>query len=463
MTPRTRRGIDQAAAVAPPLVSDKPFFAYLAFTVFQFLNVPKWVPGLGLLRPTVLLLALTCMFLYSNREHLKGRFDDIVSRRLLLLVGYIVVSLPFVTFPGSVLRGNMEVFVRVIAFFFLTALVIDSERRLRIFVWVFLGCQFVRVLDPLRRHITDGYWGSQTFLSPGEMMGRLSSAPWDTVNPNGYAFVIVTTFIFAHFLMLSSPRRIVQIAYLASVPAMLYALDLTASRSGLVALLIAFAGIFFYSRRRGMLIAAALAVAVVGIANMSQANLDRYLSLVRSDVRGAETVDARLKGAVTEFRLWLRRPIFGTGLGTSAEARYHFTGVHRIAHNMYLETMIELGIIGFAILMSVLVAIAKRAREARRRVDSLLKGGGGGADLTYYTQLGKALKVWFVTCVVFSLAHYGLSDYPWYLFAGLMVAYTRAVSRAAASGEPGAAGPVAPTRGRRVRAARSRQGFTAET
>jgi hypothetical protein len=115
---------------------------------------------------------------------------------------------------------------------------------------------------------------------------------------------------------------------------------------------------------------------------------------------------------------------------------------------MYLETLIELGIVGFAIFLSVLAAIIASAREAARRVDKALGPGTSSPNGLYYAQLGKALKVWFAACAIFSLAHYGLSSYAWYLFAGLMVAYSRVVAQSTAVPGTAAVLPEETPRGR---------------
>ena len=430
---RTAKRAGQRGSAAGPatemvaLESNTPFYLYLAFTVCQFLSLPNHIKALGVFRPSLLLMLLVTVCLIMNREQLSGRMNSDINKRIYAVLIYITLSLPFVLFPGSVIKNNLDLFVRSITFFFFTVLIIDSDKRLRTFVTVFIACQVIRVVDPVRLHMTEGYWGSNTHLGHGEFMNRLSSAPWDTVNPNGYAFIIVTAFIFAHYLMFGSRSKLLKITYLALVPVMLYALVLTSSRSGMIAFVIGFAGIFYHSRRRAVL--AILAVIAVGAitANLSGERSERYLSLVRSDVRGADTAEGRFKGMETEFLVFTEHPIFGAGLGTSAEARFHATGKHRIAHNMYTEALIELGIIGFALFVGVLIAIYRLARQTLREIKKSGLDRATGEQALYYIQLGRALQTWFLMCLVFSIAHYGISEPWWYLFAGLITVWARCV------------------------------------
>src|SRR5690606_27442589 len=106
--------------------------------------------------------ALPIFFL--QREKVSGWSKDPISSSVLLLILYIFISLPLVEWPGSVIRNNLSQFVKAVVFFFFAALLIDSNRRLKLFLVVFLGCQVIRVFEPLFLNVTQGYWGSKTHL-----------------------------------------------------------------------------------------------------------------------------------------------------------------------------------------------------------------------------------------------------------------------------------------------------------
>lgn len=413
------------AIAIEPIKSNVGFSLYLVYTAVHFLSLPNWFHFLRPLRPTVLLLAILGTWLFMHKSELRGRLQSDISRKLLALIAYIFLSLPFVEFPGSVLKNNLDLFIKAIVFFFFTVLLIDTDKRLRTFVAVFVGCQLIRIIDPVRLNITEGYLGSQTHLGDNEFMGRLSSAPWDIVNPNGFAFVIVTGFVFTHFLMLGSGRRWLQLVYLALLPVMVYGLVMTASRSGMIAFVVGLVAIFIHSKRKMLMIAMLVVGSIFAFNNMSDVQRERYLSLVESDVRGANTAQARIDGSMTEFRLWTEKPIFGWGLGTSAEARYHSTGKYKIAHNMYAEVLMELGAVGFLFFAAVLLAIWRNSMRSVREIRAAGILDGNQGSLGYYVRLGRTLQTWFVVCAVFSIAHYGLSEPYWYLFAGLTAAWAR--------------------------------------
>src|SRR5690606_1226423 len=112
-----------------------------------------------------------------------------------------------------------------------------SDKRLKWALVVFVGCQVIRVLEPLYLNITDGYWGSKTHLGGGEFASRLAGAPTDVINPNELGFVIVTAIPFLHYLLFSR-GWICKLIYLSLMPALMYALILTMSRGAFLALLV---------------------------------------------------------------------------------------------------------------------------------------------------------------------------------------------------------------------------------
>ena len=224
-------------------VSTLCFGAYLYFILDFFLRFSARIPGYGAFRPTVLMFLFVLILLFMQGSRLKGRSGDPIFKAFIALLIWLVISFPFVEWPGSVIRANAKVFILAASFMVFTALIIDSEKRLRIFLGVFLGCQTFRVLEPLYLHITQGYWGSRTHLGGGEFAERLAGAPADVINPNELGFVIVTAIPFLHYFLWYG-RWYSKLLYLFLLPLFLYALILTMSRGAFLALIVVAAVIF---------------------------------------------------------------------------------------------------------------------------------------------------------------------------------------------------------------------------
>lgn len=405
----------------PPSVNRLTFALYIAFLVEFFLHLSVRIPGLGLLRPTLLLVFLNIVALASQYPVLSRRAHGRVFKALLIVIGYILLTIPIVQYPGSVVRVNFQIFFKAAVFFFFTAYAVDTPRRLQIALGVFIGLQVFRVLEPLFLNLTMGYWGDRTHLGGSEFANRLSGAPSDVINPNELGFVIVTVIPYLHYLLL--PRGwLGRTLYLLILPALLYALILTMSRGAFLALLVVGVMIFRESRYKLPMIGVFLMILVVGWMNLNPVQKDRYLSLVGMSDSGAErTSEGRILGMIDEFQLGLRRPIVGHGLGTTPEAKYHVTGRSQASHSLYAQLLIELGLVGGAIFMHFLYRIHRSLRE----LGAALKARGGGSG--YAARLNNALTAVFFMYAVYSINYWGLSNYYWYLFGGLVFSFDRIV------------------------------------
>lgn len=403
-------------------VSSATFVIYIYFIIDFFLRFSSRFPWYGKIRPTLLAVGIISLLLFAQREKFKGRFKDPVFRALLVLIGYIVVSLPLVEWPGSVIRSNIDPFIKAVVFLFFTALIIDTERRLKWFLIVFVSCQVFRVLEPLYMNITQGYWGSATFLSTREFANRLSGAPADVINPNELGFVIATIVPFLHYLLWPLSWKF-KALYIALMPALLYALILTMSRGGFIALLVVAFIVFKESRRKFSLCILAVVVIIGAFSVMTPVQKDRYLSLVDSEAEGASSAEGRIQGMIGEFKLGLTRPVVGHGLGTTQEAKVHKRGSTQASHNLYAELLIELGFIGFVLFLRFLVKISQKLTSVRKDFKR-----GDYSEQDFYYRLNKVLIAVFWMYAVYSINYWGLSQYYWYLFGGLVIAFGRLVA-----------------------------------
>jgi len=403
------------------------FALYCFFLVDYFLRLSARIPGYGQIRPTLLLVLLITLFLFSQRDKVRHVIRDPRLMAVWVLIGYILVSLPLVEWPGSVVRENFAEFVKAVVFLFFTALIVDTDRRLRFTIILWLGLQIVRVLEPLYLNITTGYWGSSTHLGGGEYAERLSGAPADVVNPNGLGFVIVTAIPFLHYLVGASPRWSLKLLYLALMPPMLYALILTASRGAIIALLVVAWMVFKESRHKLVLLVVGATLAAGAWFQMSDFQKDRYVSLVDEDSAQRATVAGRWGGMLGEFGLAMNRPLFGHGLGTTPEAKFNVAGGRdKAAHNLYAELIIEIGLIGFILFIRYLYRIYGLVRKNLEHLKSITHRPG--IRESYEFRLNQALIAVFWMYTIYSINYFGLSQSYWYMLGGICIAFARSLA-----------------------------------
>jgi len=206
------------------------------------------------------------------------------------------------------------------------------------------------------------------------------------------------------------------------MPPMLYALILTMSRGGFIALLVVGLLVFKESSKKFRLLGLAVVVIIGALSVMTPVQKDRYLSLVDRDTAGGASAEGRIAGMIREFELGFTRPIVGHGLGTTAEAKFHKIGSAQASHNLYAEVLIELGSIGFVLFLILLYRVAQKLFEMRKIVFV-----HESDESSYYVRLYKAMNAVFWMYAVYSINYWGLSQYYWYFFAGLAISVSRII------------------------------------
>lgn len=389
------------------------FTLYLIFITSWFLHITSRISFFGLIRLDLLLvLILTVLIVLHNREKQQKTNYNEAEKILRILIIWIIIATPFAQWPGSVIHAGIPNFIKAIVFYYFTVHFVTTGKKFKIFIGIFLACQSLRIIEPIYLHVTTGYWGSAAYAS-GVIMDRLSGAPHDIVNPNGLAFIIDTVIPFFFFLSAISWKN--KIISLIAIPIFIYALILTSSRSGLIGLGVILIGIIWKSNKKLMVTSIIILSSLFVFNNLSLDQQDRYLSIVSKNTKNSATAEGRIAGIEKCFRIALRRPIFGHGLGTSYEANVNFGGSAQFAHNLYAEVVLELGFVGLVIYLCLLKSIISNFLVSYKIFSRKLK------EDKFLVKITDAAQVWLAMCLLFSFATYGLSTYVWYLFLGISV------------------------------------------
>ena len=126
--------------------------------------------------------------------------------------------------------------------------------------------------------------------------------------------------------------------------------------------------IIFRQSQRKFLFMSVIAIALVaGWTHLDDVHKDRYLSLVSShNTRQSYSAEGRAQVTEEEFTIGMERPIFGHGLGTTAESKVHAGHGPQASHNLYTEILIEVGLVGGFLFLRFLYAIHKGGGSWRR-------------------------------------------------------------------------------------------------
>jgi hypothetical protein len=124
-----------------------------------------------------------------------------------------------------------------------------------------------------------------------------------------------------------------------------------------------------------------------------------------------------MEGVRQDLTVAMRNPVVGHGLGTSREANAHGRGYGQISHILFTEVAQELGFLGLAVFLMYLWTSFQAVRAAIV--------ADARPEFRVTSNVSRALVVTMIAGGVFALASYGLSEFYWYLWAGLAVACAR--------------------------------------
>jgi O-antigen ligase len=309
---------------------------------------------------------------------------------------------------------------------------LDTPAWLRRAAWAIVAgiglLAVLAILQQLTRTYPTAYHGFASVLPAGDAMR--SAGP---LNPNPFGQVLATAAVLALYLARVGPRFGSRVLAVAIAAACIVALAYTQSRAALIALVLVAIGIGVLRGVRLRVLAVAIFTAVV----VGTAVLPASLQTRVGDLYGAVSAnagtpqDSSLRGRRSEnlaaLRMWADHPLIGVGpdnfeihyeqyseaIGTDPRPE------ERGAHNLYLESLAETGVLGAAAFLTIVGLAVRGAWRARRRLD--------GADVLVAEGVFAALAT-FLICA-FTL-HSAYARYEW-IFLGLGLAAGRLARRAA--------------------------------
>lgn len=333
-----------------------------AFLVYVYVVTSYRVP-LGTAAMSTALVALPL-------EPGRFRLSPVVAWTLALL-GWAILGWGTSEYSAAV-GTNLIDFAKVCAVILVAVNVVTTRTRLRLFLLVYLGAF---ALYPVRGALFN------YFLYHGTFMGR---AVWNYIyaNPNDLAgFCLLQFSLVAGVLVVERQRWIRMLAKIGMVLLPLL-IVLTGSRGGFIAL-IAFVLIAFrkYAAQLTKLAAIAVVGAIIlvtvpnGIWNRLGTIRDVDQAKPTSQTEDESSTAQRLEIWKVASTIALENPVTGVGLGAYPMAHYAYAQRpefdpiafgRRDAHSTYLKFAAEMGVVGLAIFLGLIISTFKDAERARR-------------------------------------------------------------------------------------------------
>jgi probable O-glycosylation ligase (exosortase A-associated) len=402
---------------ATGLIVFRPFVGLIFYSFLFILQPGELFPILGALHLERVVGALTLVgiALIMLRRHGQLMVDTSPQTRWLwIFAGAILLSVPFSYWRGQALGRFMEM-MKIIGFYIMIVNLIDTRKRLRIFVWTYLVLMLWLAASSMFNYFTGHFLFAQGI---DRAVGLTSSGG----GPNEMGTSMSVTLPLFLLLIRGERRWIGKLAALLGAGTCVTAMVLTGSRASLLGCVAGLIVIWWGSRRRAL----GAVVGVIGLCAMfvlmPQQYKTRYETVAQSHLDGSSHY--RLITWMTGLSMVADRPLFGVGAGCfgAARAESYSSGLHRSyieSHSLYIQVLAELGIVGAFCFFTFCRRFMRQNREAA----ALLRADR--ARWRWEEALAQALFTGFIVLFVSGVFGHSLFRRTWYIYAALGLVLAR--------------------------------------
>lgn len=227
-------------------------------------------------------------------------------------------------------------------------------------------------------------------------------------------FCAVTLPLALHFATFARARR-AQVAAAAGAVLLVAGAALSVTRSALLGLVVGAAVLLAgrAGRRRSAVVAGA--VLVVALSPLLAPDFVESVGEMVGDASESPSIQSRVADYEPVFEHVTRQPFLGRGAGTFEPS------VHFVLDNNYLSLLVEVGIVGVAAFLAVVLASFAAARSVRRRT-------GDAATRDLAQALAAAIAVVAVSMGTYDLLAFQLGGGSLFLLLGCAAALDRVVA-----------------------------------
>ncbi|HYV50934.1 MAG TPA: O-antigen ligase family protein [Dongiaceae bacterium] len=401
---------------ASALIVFRPFVGLIIYAFLFILQPGELFPILAALHleRVVGMLTLAGVALNMLRRHGQLMVDASAQTRWLwILAGAILLSVPFAFWRGQALNRFMDM-MKIIGFYIMIVNLVDTRKRLRIFVWVYLVLMLYLGVSSMYEYFSGHFLFAQGI---DRAVGLTSSGG----GPNELGTSMAVTLPLFLMLMRGESARWGKLAALLGAGTCITAMVLTGSRASLLGCLAGLVVIWWGTRRRVLWAILGLLFLAAGFTLMPKQYKQRYDTVTQSHLDASSHY--RIITWLTGLEMVADRPIFGVGAGCFGAARgmAYSNPMHKSyieSHSLYIQVLAELGLVGTFCFFS----FANRFMSLNRRTARRLRGDV--SRWRWETALIQALFTGFIVLFVSGTFGHNLFRRTWYVYAamGLVVA-----------------------------------------
>ncbi len=332
--------VHAAAALAPKTKVKGSFpVAYAGvFTIMLliFIRPQEVVPAVFGVVPLLKIVAVVTIVSYIGAKHAAG--EKLIRwtlelKMMVLMAGMGVLLTPMAASPGDSVEVLLDTFLTLLIIFVLMTSLIDTRPRLRQFLSAMVVSQFLYATAAMK-----------TFMSrTGMEKERIQGWGTQLQNPNDLACVLDLMLPLSLYMVLTRTGWVRVMALITSLVTA-FSITFTFSRSGFIGLVLALGTVLWKVGRkyRMRIVVITVVAAVVIFAALPGAYRQRLSTIFNPETDQTNSAQERQQLMKVAAELAVKRSVVGIGMGN-----FHIYSFHeKVAHNSFLETSAELGVIG---------------------------------------------------------------------------------------------------------------------
>jgi len=385
--------------------------AYLALVVLAALYFGRpedVIPGIGLIPMAKIAGGLALLGLLLSLMSGKKRKFAPETKYVIALFVWCAVTIPFAFWRAGALNVVMTRLSKGVIVAVLVALVVQEMWQLKRLIWVQAAAVAAMTVVSVALHHQKG----------GRLVGALGGV---FENPNDLAINIALNWpiCVGFFFMARGPKKLI---WGAVSLIMLVGVEMTYSRSGFLAIVVAAVMVLWEFGVRGKRPLLFLVVGILGL-GILVASPGGYAARIASivvknqgDPRGEGSREQRKQLLIDSIKTAFQHPVFGIGAGNFEATN----GTWHVAHNTYTEIAAEAGFPAFILFMLMFYRAFHNIRMVRNspayETDPIIRGLTGGLWVSVAA---------FMVGALFASTEYSM--YPYFLIGYTTALYQIAV------------------------------------
>ncbi|MDP2960362.1 MAG: O-antigen ligase family protein, partial [candidate division Zixibacteria bacterium] len=330
-------------ALALALILGSTFFFYpylgvLTYIILSYMRFEDIIPALMNLHLTRL-LAIALILVWAIRAAITKSKLYLQEKGLILLYLFFLMlafSIPFSFWPTKSFNTFVDM-LKILIFTILFIQLIDTQKKLKSFFWVFLTVNGFLAFNAIKDFILLGATAVSTRIGGGGE-GFLGDA-------NDFALALNVALPFTFYLFLSEKKKVLKSLYLLFLILFTLGVISTASRGGFITLFFVFFYFILKSKQKliGIFAIVLIFISIYFFAPREYWERQMTITAYQKDESAMGRIDAWKAG----IKMFTDRPLSGVGVGAYVVAYgVKYGGTWRATHNAYIQIAAETGIFG---------------------------------------------------------------------------------------------------------------------